>query len=223
MFRLVRGLKTDSKEVEGGRCIRGSDGKLCFNVKESDKFWKDYIERVMNKENDWDHSVEGDAVEGPVVCVSREEVLQALNEMKTGKSPGPSEVSLGLITASYGVGIQVMAEICQRVLDGFGMQFEWALSMVVPIFSHLLPSAWKIHSTQKLYFAHNILSVYFLLLHNFMMVLSPHPIKTYQYYLCEIIHSFIMNIFLLIIKIFGNVYNFYGNTKVNLLYASNTQ
>ena len=27
MFRLVKGLKTDSKEVEGG----GSDGKLCFS------------------------------------------------------------------------------------------------------------------------------------------------------------------------------------------------
>ena len=26
MFRLVKGLKTDSKEVEGGRCIRGSNG-----------------------------------------------------------------------------------------------------------------------------------------------------------------------------------------------------
>ena len=26
MFRLVKGLKTDSKEVEGGRCVRGSDG-----------------------------------------------------------------------------------------------------------------------------------------------------------------------------------------------------
>ena len=38
--------------------------------------------------------MEGDAVQGPVVCVSREEVLQALNEMKTGKAPEPSEVSL---------------------------------------------------------------------------------------------------------------------------------
>ena len=46
--------------------------------------------------------MEGDAVEGPVVCVSREEVLQALNEMKTGKAPGPSKVSVELITASGG-------------------------------------------------------------------------------------------------------------------------
>ena len=37
------------------------------------------MERIMNEENDWYHNVEGDAVEGPEVCVSREEVLQALN------------------------------------------------------------------------------------------------------------------------------------------------
>ena len=53
--------------------------------------------------------------------------------MKTGKAPGPSDVSLELIGASGGVGIQVMAEICQGVLDGFGMSAEWALSIVVPI------------------------------------------------------------------------------------------
>ena len=29
--------------------------------------------------------MEGDAVEGSVVCVSNEEVLHTLNEMKTGK------------------------------------------------------------------------------------------------------------------------------------------
>ena len=41
----------------------------------------------MDKGNDWDHDVELDAVEGPVFCVCGEEVLQALNEMKTGKTP----------------------------------------------------------------------------------------------------------------------------------------
>ena len=78
--------------------------------------------------------MELDAVEGPVVCVSREEVLQALNGMKTGKVPGPSDMSLEFIDASREVGIQATAEICQKVLDGFGMPAEWALSIVVPIF-----------------------------------------------------------------------------------------
>ena len=93
--------------------MRGSDGKLHYSEKEVGKFWKDYIEQIMNEENYWDRYVERDAVEGPVVCVSREDVLLALDEMKTGKAPEPSEVSLELIAASRGVIIQVMAEISQ--------------------------------------------------------------------------------------------------------------
>ena len=38
----------------------------------------------MNEEIDWDHNVERDAVEGPVVCVDMEEEVLALNKMKTG-------------------------------------------------------------------------------------------------------------------------------------------
>ena len=57
MFRLVNGLKTCSKVVEGG-----SDGKMCFSEKERGKVWKNYMERIMNEENDCDHNVEGYAV-----------------------------------------------------------------------------------------------------------------------------------------------------------------
>ena len=47
MYRLVKGLKTDSEEVEGG-----SDGRLCFIEKERGNVWKDYMERIMNEEID---------------------------------------------------------------------------------------------------------------------------------------------------------------------------
>ena len=43
----------------------------------------------MNGENDWDCSVEGDALECPEVCVGREEVLPAFSEMETGIAHGP--------------------------------------------------------------------------------------------------------------------------------------
>ena len=70
------------------------------------------MERISNEENDWDHNVEGDAAKGPADCVRREEVLQALNEMKQGKPTVPSEVSL--VAARGGVGIQVMAKTYQN-------------------------------------------------------------------------------------------------------------
>ena len=80
-------------------------------------------ERIMNEENDWDHNVEVDEV-GPVVCVSREDVVQALNEMKTRQTPGPSVVSFDLIASGCEVGFHVMTELCKRILDGFGMPAE---------------------------------------------------------------------------------------------------
>ena len=61
--------------------------------------------------------MEEDAVDGPVVCESRDKVLQALSDMTTGKSNEPSKLSLKLIAASGEVGIPVMAEICQRVVN----------------------------------------------------------------------------------------------------------
>ena len=108
---------------------------MCFSEKERGNIWTDYVEGITNEENDWDHNVEGDAEGGLIVCVSREEVLQALSEMKTGKASLLSEVSLELIAASKVVGIHVMAEICQKVLDGFGIPAEWAMSIVAPIFN----------------------------------------------------------------------------------------
>ena len=69
--------------------MRGSDGKLFLCEKETGKVWKDYVERIMNEENDWHYYVEGGAMEGAVVCVYREEVLHALNELNTGIAHGP--------------------------------------------------------------------------------------------------------------------------------------
>ena len=40
------------------------------------------MEWIMNTKNNLDHNGEGDAVEGPVVCVCRVEVIQVLSEMK---------------------------------------------------------------------------------------------------------------------------------------------
>ena len=48
--------------------MRGCDGKLCYIEKERGNVWKDFLERIMNAEDDWTHTVEGDAVECPLDC-----------------------------------------------------------------------------------------------------------------------------------------------------------
>ena len=51
MFRVEKGVMIDSKEVERGRCMRGSDGKLCISENDRSRAYKDYIERMMSDEN----------------------------------------------------------------------------------------------------------------------------------------------------------------------------
>ena len=54
--------------------------------------------------------------------------------MKPGKSAGPSKVCAEMMSDSGEVGVSVMVELCQRMLDGKGMPDEWQTSVLVPIF-----------------------------------------------------------------------------------------
>ena len=66
--------------------------------------------------------------------VVRSEIVEAIQSMKSGKAIGTSEVSVEMIVASDEIGVKVMMELCQRVLDGRGMPDKWKTSVIVPIF-----------------------------------------------------------------------------------------
>ena len=88
----------------------------------------------MNEENKWDHMVETDVVVGPVEKVARNEIVEAMQKMKSGKATGPLEVSVEMIAASGKIRIKVMMELCQHVLNSRGMPDELKTSVNVPIF-----------------------------------------------------------------------------------------
>ena len=92
------------------------------------------MDRIMSKENAWDHKVDAPMVTGPVEKVSREEVREAIRKMKQGKAAGLSEVTTEMIVAGGRIAEEVILQLCQRVLDGKGIPDEWKTSVVVPIF-----------------------------------------------------------------------------------------
>ena len=133
IFTLVTFMKKDGKDIEGGRCMKGKNGKLDFNEKDRKRIWKNHMEEIVNKENDWDHVTEASMLEGPIKNVTREEMAIAIKVMKPGKAAGSSEVCTEMISAGGEVGVSVMVELCQRVLDGKGMPDEWQTNVLVPI------------------------------------------------------------------------------------------
>ena len=130
VFYFLRRMKKEGKDMEGGRCLRGGDRRLCFIEEDKAKVWKEHMKKIVNEENEWDHMVETDVVEGPVEKVARNEIVEAIQGMKSGKAAGPSEVSMKMVVASGEIGVKVMMEL----LDGRGMPDGWKTSVVVPIF-----------------------------------------------------------------------------------------
>ena len=65
--------------------------------------------------------------------MARNEIVKAMQKMKSRKAIGPS-VSVKMIVARSEIGVEVLMELCQRVLDGRGMSDEWKTSVIVPIF-----------------------------------------------------------------------------------------
>ena len=68
--------------------------------------------------------------------MARNEIVEAMQKMKSRKTTGPSEVSVEMVVASGEIGVIVMMELCQRVLVAKGMPDEWKTSVIVSIFMH---------------------------------------------------------------------------------------
>ena len=85
------------------------------------------MEKIVNEENKGKQMMETDLIERPVEKVAGNEIVQAMQKMKSGKATGPSEVRVATIIASGEIGVKVMMELSQCVLDGRGMPENWKL------------------------------------------------------------------------------------------------
>ena len=85
--------------MKDGKCLRGSNEQLGF-IEDKAKIWKELMKKIMNEENEWDHTMENGVVEGPVKNVARNEIVEVMQKVKSGKTTGRSEVSVKMIVAS---------------------------------------------------------------------------------------------------------------------------
>ena len=133
-YRIAKQIGQEQKDITGARCIKDEKGRLCVDEKEMASVWKRYMEGVMNVENEWDGNVEVEVVEGPTLGIKREEVHAAMKGMKRGKAGGISGVVAEHLKGSGELGIGVMTELCNRMLDGEDMPEDWRSSILVPLY-----------------------------------------------------------------------------------------
>ena len=65
--------------------------------------WNEYMEKLINEENEWDHGISAEVKEGPADRIRIGEVAAALKKMKRHKAPGLSGLTAETIQATDGI------------------------------------------------------------------------------------------------------------------------
>ena len=118
------------------RVIKDENGNVIINSEAVLKRWKEYFEKLMNKENNRDpRTEEAEGVNEEVNCVSRE-VKYALRRMKKGKAAGPDELPVEVWKYMGKMGIDFLTRLFNRLLMGELMPEEWRRSVLISIYKN---------------------------------------------------------------------------------------
>ena len=137
LYRLARQRNRAGKDVQHVRVIKDENGNVMVNSEAVLKRWKEYFEKLMNKENNKEpRTKEPEVVNEEVNCVSREEVKNALRRMKKGKAVGPDELPVEVWKCMGEMGIEFLTRLLNRLLMGERMPEEWRRSVLIPIYKN---------------------------------------------------------------------------------------
>ena len=89
----------ERQDITGLNCIKRASGKVIVGDKGIRDSWKEYMEKLMNEENEWDHKISAVVTEGPADCIRMAEVRAVLKKMKRHKAPGLSGL-VGILESS---------------------------------------------------------------------------------------------------------------------------
>jgi len=75
----------ERQDITGSNCLKGVSGKVIVDEKGIKDSWKEYMEKLMNEENEWDHRILAEVKELPEDCIRIDEVaaMQATGDIGT--------------------------------------------------------------------------------------------------------------------------------------------
>ena len=85
IFRRAKQMVKERQDITGLNCIKGASGKVIVDDEGIKHCWKEYMEKLMNEENEWDHKISPEVKEEPADCIRMDEVRAAL-KMKRHKA-----------------------------------------------------------------------------------------------------------------------------------------
>lgn len=135
-YKWTKQLLSSNKDVVGSGGVKNAEGKVVCEEVEMRKIWKEYHEKLLNEEFEWDRSSLGEvcATSGPAELLSLEEVRRAIAKSRDGKAAGPSGVVCEMLKAWDEVGVKCMTDICNAVVAEGKVPEDWKRSWMVNVY-----------------------------------------------------------------------------------------
>ena len=125
------------KDVQHERVLKDENSNVMVSSEAVLKRWKEYFEKLMNKQNErHPRTEEAEVVNEEVNCVSREKMKNALRRMKKGKVVGPDKLPVKVWKCMGEMGIKFLTRLFNRLLMGERMPEEWRRSVLIPIYKN---------------------------------------------------------------------------------------
>ena len=125
----------ERQDMTGLNCIKGASAKVIVDDKGIFKdSWTEYMEKLMNEENEWYHKISAEVKEGPADCIRIAEVSAVLKTMKRHKAPGLPGLVAEIIQATLNIGTQWILDLCNGIVKERCVPEDWKSSAVLPIY-----------------------------------------------------------------------------------------
>jgi len=66
---MAKQMVKERQDITGLNCIKGASEKVIVDDKGIKDSWKEYMEKMMNEENEWGHKISAEVKEGPADCI----------------------------------------------------------------------------------------------------------------------------------------------------------
>jgi len=113
---MAKQMVKERQDITGLNCIKGASGKVIVDDKGIKDSWQQYVEKLMNGENEWDHKMSAVVKEGPADCIRMDDVRAALKKMKRHKAPGLSGLLADMIQATGEIGTHWILHLCNGIV-----------------------------------------------------------------------------------------------------------
>jgi len=136
IFRMIKNAAVTNRDVTGSGGVKNAEGTVFRLGEEKRKIWKEYYEKLLNEEFDWDRDSLGvqSAVCGPAEQFSLMEVRLAITKAKNGKASGPSGVVVEMLKACEEPGLIWMSNVCNKVVRDGCIPEDWRKSWMVNVY-----------------------------------------------------------------------------------------